>query len=206
VIKYVVFDFDGTLVDSKDVAISAINQLAEKHKFKKILEKDIQYLRSLSIPERCNYLGLPMYKIPFLAVDFYSLYRHAMKNVVLFDGIKELLNELNNKGYHLAIISSNSEKNIKEFLENNQINTIEEVLCSDNLFGKDRIIKKFLKTNKLETAEVIYIGDELRDIIACKKSDIKVIWVGWGYDIIENARQESPDHMVNSPNEILKIV
>ena len=63
-----------------------------------------------------------------------------------------------------------------------------------------------LKAFNLKKSEVIYVGDELRDIIACKKVGIKVIWVGWGYDVEDVVKQEYPDYIVHIPNEILGIV
>ncbi|MEH7456754.1 HAD hydrolase-like protein, partial [Bacillus sp. JJ1127] len=82
----------------------------------------------------------------------------------------------------------------------------EEVYCSKNLFGKDKIIKKFLKEKKLTEADMLYVGDEQRDIVACKKAGVNVIWVGWGYDVLETVKEDSPDYMVNTPNEILHVV
>ncbi|WP_028400128.1 HAD-IA family hydrolase [Ectobacillus panaciterrae] len=205
-IKYIIFDFDGTLVDSKDVTIAAFNQLADKYKYKKMKKEDLESLRKLSIRERCKLLDFPIYKIPFMAAEFYNLYKGSIHHVVLLDGIKDVLEELKSKGYHLAIISSNSENNIREFLQRNHIYHIDEILCSNKIFGKDKVIKKFLKTHKLKNTEVIYVGDEQRDIVACKKSDVKVIWVGWGYDAIEVVEQENPDYIVHTPEEIVQIV
>ena len=37
--KYIVFDFDGTLVDSQNIFVPIYNQLAEKHGYKKLVEK-----------------------------------------------------------------------------------------------------------------------------------------------------------------------
>jgi phosphoglycolate phosphatase len=205
-LKYVIFDFDGTLVDSEDVFISVFNQLADRHQFKKIENHQIETLRRQSIIERCKALNFPLYKIPFLAKEAYALYKNCSSNMVLFKGIKELLQELKQRGYELAVISSNSEHNIRDFLQKNQISFIKDIFCSNNIFGKDKIIKYFLKVRKLKKSEVIYVGDELRDIVGCKKAGIKVIWVGWGYDVVDMVRQASPDYIVNTPDEILNIV
>ena len=205
-VKYIIFDFDGTLVDSKDAVISGFNQLAQKHSFKKIQPGDIDYLRQLPVKERCKILNVPAYKLPYFAVEFYSLYKNSVRDLVMFNGVKELLEALNKKGYKLAIISSNSKENIKEFMEKNRIECIQQIICSNKIFGKDKVIKKFLRDNKLKSSEAIYVGDEQRDILACKKSGVKIIWVEWGFDAVDIVIQESPDYMVSAPGEILEIL
>ena len=204
-IRHVLFDFDGTLVDSLNIVIEVYNQLADKYNSKKIEQKDIAHLKGLSIMERSKFLDFKLYKFPLLALDIYKLYKHSIKDLILFDGIKELLEELNACGFQLAIVSTNSEHNIRECLEHNQIDFINEIICSNNMFGKNEDIKRFLKTHKLKESEVIYVGDEARDIIAGKKSGVEVIWVSWGYDHIDNANKEQPNYIVNKPHEIISI-
>lgn len=204
-VRYLVFDFDGTLVDSLHVVIEVYNQLAGKYEANKIEEKDIEVIKGLSITERCKFLNFKLYKFPLLALDIYKLYKHSIKDLILFDGIKEVLEKLNACGFQLAIISTNSEYNIREFLQCNQIDFINEIICSNDIFGKNKDIKRFLKMHKLKESEVIYVGDEARDIIAGKKSGVKVIWVSWGYDQIDNAKMENPNYIVNTPDEILSI-
>jgi phosphoglycolate phosphatase len=205
-IKYLIFDFDGTLVDSLDVIIKGYNQLAGKYKANKIKSEDISYLKELSVAEKCNFLNFKLYKFPLLALDVYKLYKHFLDEVTMFDGIKELLEQLKAFGYRLAIISTNSEHIIREFLISNKIDLIDDIICSNNLFGKDKDIKRFLKKHKLKNSEVIYVGDEVRDIIACKKNGVKVIWVSWGYDLFNNVRKEQPDYIINKPQEILSYI
>lgn len=205
-IKYVIFDFDGTLADSKNSLISAWNSLADKYQFKKIKYEDLESLKTLSIKERSKLLNFPMYKMPIVIPELYSLYRQSIKDITLFDGIKNVLDELESRGYQTAIISSNSEDNIKEFLQRNEVESITEVICSSRIFGKDKMIKNFIKSHNLQVSEVIYVGDEHRDIVACKKSGVKVIWVGWGYDAAELVQTANPDYMVYVPEQILQVI
>ncbi len=203
--KYIIFDFDGTLVDSKDLSIKIINQLAVKYRFEPLSSKKIEALRKLSIVDRCRQLNFPIYKIPFAALEFLSRYRNSTGQLALFDGIKELLDRLKAHGYEIAIISSNSEATIKEFLRKNKIDTISDVICSQNIFGKDQVLKTFLKKHGLKRSQVLYVGDELRDIVACKEANIKIIWVSWGFDAIEATEKQPPNYVAHRPSDIFKI-
>jgi phosphoglycolate phosphatase len=53
---------------------------------------------------------------------------------------------------------------------------------------------------------VLYVGDEVRDIVACKKAGVKIAWVDWGYDLKEAVADEKPDYLISNPLEIISIV
>jgi phosphoglycolate phosphatase len=203
-VKLVIFDFDGTLADSKEVSISIYNRLAQKYNLKLI--DNIEDIRRLPLLERFKSLGISIYKLPLLAADFTKQYKSFLKNISLFTGMKELLIELKRQGYELAIVSSNSESNIREFLRENLLDVIGTIINSTNIMGKDKVIKKLLTNNNLNPLEVLYVGDEIRDIIACKKLGIKIVWVDWGYDLLEMAKERRPDYVAGSPQDILPIL
>lgn len=204
--KYIIFDFDGTLADSTAVFASAWNTLAQKYKFKGIEFKEIESLKKLSMAERSKLFDFPMYKLPMILPQFYRLYRQSLNEVHLYEGIKDVLMEIDKRGYKILIISSNSQENILEFLKMNGIQCVSNVLCSNRIFGKDKVLKKFLKDFSSSASDVLYIGDEQRDIVACKKVGVPIIWVSWGYDSIEVIQQEEPEYKVNAPKEILDII
>ncbi|MFJ7696939.1 HAD-IA family hydrolase [Lysinibacillus fusiformis] len=204
--KHIIFDFDGTLADSTAVFASAWNTLAQKYKFKGIELKEIDTLKKLSISERSKLFDFPMYKLPMILPQFYKLYRQSLNEVHLFEGMKEVLLEIDKRGYKILIISSNSKDNILEFLKMNGIHCVADVLCSNRIFGKDKVMKKFLKESNVSSSEVVYIGDEQRDIVACKKAGVPIIWVEWGYDASEVIQNEEPEYKVSAPEEILEII
>lgn len=204
--KHIIFDFDGTLADSTAVFASAWNTLAQKYKFKGIELKEIDALKKISISERSKLFDFPMYKLPMILPQFYKLYRQSLNDVHLFDGMKEVLLEIDKRGYKILIISSNSKDNILEFLKMNGIHCVADVLCSNRIFGKDKVMKKFLKESNVHSSDVLYIGDEQRDIVACKKAGVPIAWVEWGYDAKEVVQNEEPEYKVATPQEILEII
>lgn len=202
--KYIVFDFDGTLVDSRSIFISLYNELAVKHGYALMTEDNLPHLRSLSISERCKYLNVPLYKIPFLVSAVIKKYKDAVPQLEFNKGVEQLLSSLAENNIQYAVLSSNSKKNIAQFFELKGI-VNDDIYCSRSVFGKHVLLNKFLKEKKLEASEIFYVGDELRDVIACRKSGVKVAWVSWGYDNEQVFKNNKPDHILHDPVDILEL-
>jgi len=205
-IKNIIFDFDGTIADSINLGIELYNELAEKYGFLKINKEDFEYLRNLSVIEKCKALHVPLFKLPVFGIEFMKNYRQALDSLKTFDGINEVIYELKHKGYRLNIISSNSHENVSEFLKKNGIDLFDSIDCINSIFGKDKAIRSFIKKHSVNKEELVYIGDENRDIDACKVNSIKCIAVSWGVDSIELLKRAGPDFIVSSPPEIIGIV
>lgn len=199
------FDFDGTLADSKDVAFKIYNELAEEHNYKKIKKSEIPEISRASIVEKCKMLNVPKFKLAFLFYEATKRFKEHILNINLFDGIKEVVDILNNEDFNLVVVSSNSEDAIKEILHRNDVHVFTNIFSSKNLFGKHKTINNYIKKNNLKREDIIYVGDELRDIDSCKKSGVKIISVSWGFDSPELLMNNKPDYLVNTPREIVDI-
>ena len=205
-IKHIVFDFDGTIADSIDLGLQIFNELADKYHYKKVTADELRIIKNIPIKERFKQVGIPLYKIPQISIDCLVKFRFLVDSLKTFNGTKNLIMGLKNDGLCLSIISSNSVENIKAFLQNNELEFFDNIISVKNLFGKHKSIKKYLKQFKIRADEVIYIGDELRDIEACKKMSVKIISVIWGYDSLELLKSGNPEYIAYKPEEIREIV
>jgi len=206
-ISNVVFDFDGTIANSRAVVISAYNQVAEKHRFNPMVEADIPVLSRLSIPERCRKMGVPLYKLPSVMVEVGRSYKNFVDSVVAFDGMLPVLQTLHRHGLTVGIISTNSAENIQRFLARNGMEpVVQRVHCSSNMFGKDKVISRYLKTYGLTPEQVLYVGDEERDVVASRKMKLRVLSVSWGFETLDVLTKAGPDFIAHQPADILQRV
>ena len=123
----------------------------------------------------------------------------------MFETLPEVLRELNKNGIGLGIATSNSTKNVKIFLKNNNLDMFNFIYSSIDYFHKNRILERAIKKYGMEKENVIYIGDEIRDIKAAKEAGIKVASVTWGYNFESVLASYKPDFIVNQPKELLNL-
>lgn len=204
--KVILFNFNGTIVNTKLLAIDIFNEIAKKQGYKKISEEEVLHLSTLSIRDRCKKLNVPIYKMPLVGIAIKRRYQTFIPNLTPVLEISEMLKELKRQGYKLGFLTSNKKDATSKFLINNSINIFDYSHYTFNPFSKSKDISVFLKNNKLKKEEVIYIGDELRDIKAAKKNGLLCIAVAWGYDSLDLLKTGDADFVAKQPKDILDIL
>ncbi|WP_261304137.1 HAD-IA family hydrolase [Paenibacillus andongensis] len=204
-VKHILFDFDGTLVDSRALLVKLYNEMAVQYQFRRIRDQDLALLRSLSISERVDRLGVPVLQIPKLVTAGRQLYQENIRTLHIVPGMKEVIARVSSQGMKSSILSSNSEANIRQILKNNKLDgAFKEIISAKHIFGKHHSIRKVMKQWGTSPSRMIYVGDELRDIEACRKLGVPIVAVTWGYDSQHLLLSGKPDYLVNSPGELLK--
>ena len=179
--KYIIFDFDGTIADSMEEVLKIYNELSFKLKIRKIENRDeLLKLRNKKTNEILKSLNISIFKFPQLVMEMRSQLRRRIDSVKIFKGMNKVIKALIEKGYKLIIISSNNEDIIKFVLNENKIK-IDLIYAGFNSFKKNKIIDRISKKFKILKDDMIYIGDEVRDVESTKKSKIKMIAVTWGF-------------------------
>lgn len=201
--KYLIFDFDGTIADTMNISLNIINSLAKKYHFDQI--KDPKILRNKSMKEAIKYFKISLWKLIFLARKFKKIMHLHIYKIKIHKGMKKTLNELNQRGYKLGLLTSNNEKNTKPILEKaNIINLFEFKIYNARIFKKQKNLKKIIKKKSLKKENIIYFGDEVRDIISAKDLGIKIAAVTWGANSKERLKKEQPDYLFTNTEQILK--
>lgn len=199
-IKYVVFDFDGTLANT----IEVIKEIAEEE-VGAISDEDFELMRSEGVKGIIKRYNLKPWELPKVIARF-SIKLKKRSDVNLYPDIEKLINALSDS-YKLGILSSNSEENIKQTLNRYNItDKFDFIYSQSSLFGKDKVMRKMCKKHQIKTSQILYVGDEDRDIAACKKVGIRSVAVTYGFNDKERLLKTKPDFIVDSPMEILRRV
>ena len=204
--KVIIFDFDGTLADTIDILLSITNRLSAEFGFKSATKEEFAQLSNLNSWQILQYSGISIFKFPLLIRRLKAELHSEVPHIQLFPGIKEVLLELKKRGFQLGIITSNSRENVLGALEKNGLQDTFTFIYSGSTFGKHKVINKWLRIENIHTEKVVYVGDEIRDIDAAKKTGIKVIAVGWGFNSQEALAAQNPDFLIERPQELIEIM
>ncbi|RMF26381.1 MAG: HAD family hydrolase [Cyanobacteria bacterium J083] len=206
-IKLIIFDFDGTLADSFEILVKISNKLAPEFGYAPISPTESHKLKNLSSRAIVKESKISPLKLPFLLRRVQKELQQYQDHIASIPGITQALFHLKEQGYRLGIITSNSSKNVNNFLQKNSLTTLFDFVHSEiNIFGKHRIIDKVLKQLNLAPTEAIYVGDETRDIKAAKRSKVHTLAVGWGFNSPDILSQYQPDFLIKHPQALSEVL
>ncbi|HCP08300.1 MAG TPA: carotenoid oxygenase [Candidatus Moranbacteria bacterium] len=201
--KVIIFDFDGTIADSLPVVFEIINEFARREGFEKISEEKIYELRDLPASHIFKQIGISKLKFPFFLKKFRENFGKRISSIKAISSISENIKKLKEKNYILGIVTSNSYENVKKFCKNNNLDIFDFIYSDESIFSKDKILKRLLKKYNFEGGNVLYVGDEIRDIEAAKKSGIRMLAVGWGFNSKKALLENNPDYFIDDPSELI---
>jgi phosphoglycolate phosphatase len=204
--RLAIFDFDGTLADSLPWFKSVFNRVATRYGFRTLDDAEFEELRGVGNREIIRRVGVPLWKIPMIASHMKRLMAEDIDGITLFDGTAEMLRDLKSSGMRLAVVSSNSEENIRRVLGHENAGLIDHYGCGASVFGKPPKFRQVLRRSGVRPHEAICIGDEVRDAEAARILGIPFAAVSWGYAKPELLASHAPDRMFTSVGEITRVI
>jgi len=190
--KLIIFDMDGTLVNSSITIANAINYVRKNLGF---VPMESEHILSLVNDHTIN-PAQTFYHAKAFDKDhekWFSEYytKNHDKELVLYVGIKEMLVLLKEKGYRLAVATNAYRGSTIESLTHLDIYEIfDGIACYDDVLqGKPHpdMLYKLLDALDVKEDEAIFIGDGPRDELAAKEANMDYIMVDWGFTEHEDA-------------------
>ncbi len=204
--RLLLFDFDGTIADTFNEGFVILNKLAAEFGFRQLREEDIEKARDMRTRELMKFLRIPMTKMSRIARRGSEELRARMPHVKPLAGVPELLREAHAAGFQLGIVTSNTETNVRMFLQKFDLDFFSFIRSSSKLMGKAREIRGVMKTRGVSAGEILFIGDETRDIEASQKAGIRIAAVTWGYNSRRSLEAMKPDYLLDSAAELAALL
>lgn len=198
------FDYDGTIIDSVDIAYKVFKSIAKEYGLAS--PKSVKHfvdLYKINFYESLIIKGLLQAQLPFFIKEFRAPFLEHEKKMRVFRGIKEVITELSKKA-KIIVVTSNLSDVIKSSIKSHRIKCICAVIGSDNNIGKVEAIRKIKK--KYAGSEIFYIGDTKGDMLEARKAGVKSVGVTWGYHTYKEIKEAKPDFIVEKPEELLEIL
>ncbi|OOM77877.1 HAD family hydrolase [Clostridium sp. BL-8] len=209
----VIFDLDGTLLNTIEDLTDSVNFALGLYGFP---YKSLEEIRSfvgngaarlieLSIPDGTS---SPMYEKCF--VDFRNHYSMNMRNKTdAYEGIMELLRQLLEKKYKIAIVSNKFDTAVKELNKIYFEKYIKVAIGESEKVSKkpapDTVFKALEELGSV-TDKSVYVGDSEVDVKTAKNAGVICVGVTWGFRNRKVLEENGADYIIDTPQELLKII
>ena len=197
-----IFDFDGTLANSFPWFSRVVNDVADRYGFRRIAPHEVDALQTTDARTLMRHLGIPAWKMPLIANHMRKRKSKELDQTRLFDGVDRMLARLSDAGIALALVSSNSERNVRAILGADTANRFGLYECGASLFGKSARFRKVLRRSSTHPRDAICIGDEIRDMDAARRQGIAFGAVTWGYTTAGSLIARAPTVVFETVDEI----
>lgn len=211
--KMVIFDLDGTLLDTLDDLCNSVNYSLRTNNFpeKSLAEvrtfvgNGIRLLIERSVPE-----GTSKELIDKTFECFKTYYAvHCNDKTKTYPGVMDMLKELKKNGYKIAVLSNKAQYAVTKLCDiyfNN--------LLDDAVGARENVAKKpspdalyiCAENNNINLNNVIYVGDSDVDVATANNAGVKGIAVTWGFRSRELLIKCGAENLADNTDELLQIL
>jgi len=211
--RTVVFDLDGTLVDTAPDLVSALNFVLEREGLppvpllsarnmigagaRRMIERGLELEGRAATPDDVTRLTADF-------IDYYAA--HIADASRPFDGLEDALDDLGARGYRFAVCTNKLEWLSKRLLDQLGLSGQFSAICGADTFGVSKpdpaILRQTVARAGGQMASAIMVGDAGPDIGVARRAGIPVIGVGFGYTevpMVDLKPDRLVDHMRDLP-------
>lgn len=208
-LRNIVFDLDGTLIDSSEGVVEAVNyslrMMGEAEQPPQVIKSFIGYPLSQMYPSFTN-------------APVEELYRHfqlkATETVVsstdVLPGVEATLNRLREQEYNLAIASTKIRRHIDGIIEKFGWTDLVSAYAGGDEVAKVKpdpeILRLTLQRLNARPEQTIVVGDTINDVLAARAVPMTVVAVESPYGGRERVVKSEPDYFINHISELVELL
>ena len=208
--KAVLFDLDGTILNTLDDLFYSTNYALEQYNLKKrsyeeircFVGNGVRVLIEKAVGENYQHL------VDEVTLEFKNHYKdHSLDHIKEYDGIKELLNELKNKGIKLAVVTNKFNLAAQDIINKYFLGIFDVVLGETKELNRKPhpdMCNYVLKKLGINSGEALYVGDSDVDIMTANNAKLKCISCSWGFRTKDELTSFGANIIIEKPTELLK--
>ena len=208
-IDAVIFDMDGTLLNTLDDLTDSVNYTLSQFGFpthtkddiRKFVGNGVNILFEKALPKNTD-LKTKNQCIDFFKKDYA---KNMYNNTAPYNGIIEILSEIRNSGMSIGVVSNKFNSAVNELCDKYFPYMIDASIGQSGRIPPKPSPKGTLEIlNILNASNAVFVGDSDVDIITAKNANLKSIGVTWGFRDRENLKDA--DYIADTPHELLQII
>lgn len=201
----VLFDFDGTLIDTHNLIIEGFNYISMKYRGMPFGANE--HLSMLGKPLDAQLRMICPTGANAYITDFQQWYRdHHDHHARPYDDVHDMLHLLKSEGYRLGIVTNNSRQGLQLGLDLLGLESLFDVIVTRDDVSECKPspegMYKALHRLNVRSAETMFVGDSAGDIIAARTAGVMPVLVGWTTLSLEQIHLLAPAELIESPYEI----
>ena len=213
-IKLVIFDFDGTLADTKENIILTFQMTMKELGVEIKSRQECAATIGLTLEDafKVLYPGMAAEKYILLRDTYRRIFKENRKILVpgLFPEVMETLEELQRRGYLMSIASSRQSPSLQSFLEDMKIaHLFEYAVGGDNVEhpkpAPDAVLQ-ILRHYNLSAEEAFVVGDMPFDINMATNAGVKSCGVTWGNADAAQLKESGANYVIDKMSQLLEIL
>lgn len=212
---YIIFDLDGTLLNTIDDLAAATNHALRQHGYPvhglwvypTMVGNGVRKLVERALPEDARSENT----IREVLASFTAYYtEHCCDATKPYPGIPELLEDLTAKGINLAVASNKYQLAVTTIIAHYFPDANFRAILGneDDMPRKPdpSIVFKALSMCPTPKSQVLYVGDSGVDMETARRACVESVGVTWGFRTIHELKEAYADHIISTPSQILDLI
>ena len=211
---YIIFDFDGTIANTNNIIIASWQSTFKRFLGHERPVREIEATFGETLYDSVDRLipGEPVDEVVAHYRNYQDTHQEEYR-VYVFEGVRELMDELRARGHKLGVATSRTVKSFSKYMrELDMEGYIDEIVTMEDVTNHkphpesvERVLEKF----GASPGEAIMIGDTKYDIGCANNAGVDSVLVGWSHYVDEEAMAADgfePTHRIMRPDQLLGLV